>query len=264
MENLVAASACPVADMTAAEARAAVSTLKDALARAERRHRDCWDETERLSSLCVHLCNLEREDRAYRIAGREPHDYNAHLKSAVTQADLQAAFFDLYTAELEVDKARAELLLLLRDLPESLVQEIGEQVPAQKDFDELPNAWGIAAVESHARGEGAAGDPDPVDQLNYRRWLVELSQGALDYSLHLEHEMSRHRAELEALEQQAATVGFFEEDELRQIAQAAALQKARISACREQLDKLASAAGALDRRMEACEAEMQRFLGREG
>ena len=44
---------------------------------------------------------------------------------------LQAAFFDLYSAELEMDKARAELFCLLRDLPERIVQEIGEQVPTQ-------------------------------------------------------------------------------------------------------------------------------------
>lgn len=75
--------------------------------------------------------------------------------------------------------------------------------------------------------------------------------------------MARHRTELEVLEQQAATVDFFEGDELEQIAQAAVLQKARIAACQEQLDELASAAGALDKRMEACEAELQRFLGRE-
>lgn len=187
----------------------------------------------------------------------------AYLKSAVTKTDLQAAFFDLYSAELEMDKARAELLCLLRDLPERIVQEIGEQVPTQEDFDELPNAWGIAAVENHMRKEGSTDEPDPVDQLNYRRWLVELSQGALGYSGHLEHEMARHRIELEVLEQQAATVDFFEGDELEQIAQAAVLQKARIAACQEQLDKLASAAGALDKRMEACEAELQRFLGRE-
>ncbi len=187
----------------------------------------------------------------------------AYLKSAVTQTDLQAAFFNLYSAELEMDKARAELFCLLRDLPERIVQEIGEQVPTQEDFDELPNAWGIAAVENHMRKEGPADEPDPVDQLNYRRWLVELSQGALDYSGHLEHEMARHRIELEVLEQQAATIDFFEGDELEQIAQAAVLQKARIDACQEQLDELASAAGALDKRMEACEAELQRFLGRE-
>ena len=186
----------------------------------------------------------------------------AYLKSAVTQTNLQAAFFDLYSAELEMDKARAELFCLLRDLPERIVQEIGEQVPTQEDFDELPNAWGIAAVENHMHKEGSD-EPDPVDQLNYRRWLVELSQGALGYSGHLEHEMARHRIELEVLEQQAATVDFFEGDELEQIAQAAVLQKARIAACQEQLDELASAAGALDKRMEACEAELQRFLGRE-
>lgn len=299
------------AGMTVAEARAAVHARREALARAERRHRECWDETERISNLRERLCDLMREDRARQIASLqldaggakpgyevsaacdrmaeeaaaleppciEPHAEQcrcprsttcrelrrriAYLKSAVTQTDLQAAFLDLYSAELEMDKARAELFCLLRDLPERIVQEIGEQVPTQEDFDELPNAWGIAAVESHMRKEGPVDEPDPVDQLNYRRWLVELSQGALDYSGHLEHEMARHRIELEVLEQQAATVDFFERDELEQIAQAAALQKARITACQEQLDELASAAGALDKRMEACEAELQRFLGRE-
>lgn len=264
MENPVAASARPAADMTAGEARAAVSALKDALARAERRHRECWDETERLCDLCVQLCDLKREDRARLIAGCEPISRADHLKGDLTQADLQAAFFDLYSAELEMDKARAELLSLLGNLPESLVQEIGEQAPAQKDFDDLPNAWGIAAIENHLRRRGAADEPDPVDQLNYRRWLVELSQGALDYSSYLEHEMSRHRAELDALERAAKTDDFFEGDELEQIAQAAALQQARIVACREQLDKLASSAGALGKRMEACERELQRFLGGEG
>ncbi len=300
------------AGMTAAEARAAVHARREALARAERRHRECWDETERISNLRERLCDLMREDRARQIASlqldaegaehgceastvcdrmaeeeaaalkppctepraeqcrcprsttcRELRRRIAYLKSAVTQTDLQAAFFDLYSAELEMDKARADLFHLLRDLPERIVQEIGEQVPTQEDFDELPNAWGIAAVENHMRKEGSTDEPDPVDQLNYRRWLVELSQGALDYSVHLEHEMARHRIELEVLEQQAATVDFFEGDELEQIAQAAVLQKARITACQEQLDELASAAGALDKRMEACEAELQRFLGRE-
>ena len=297
--------------MTTAEARAAVRARREALARAERRHRECWDETERISNLRERLCDLMREDRARQIASLqldaegaehgcevstvcdrmaeeaaaleppriEPHAEQcrcprsstcrelrrriAYLKSAVTQTDLQAAFFDLYSAELEMDKARAELLCLLGDLPERIVHEIGEQVPTQEDFDELPNAWGITAVENHIRKEGPVNEPDPVDQLNYRRWLVELSQGALDYSGHLEHEMARHRIELEVLEQQAATVDFFEGDELEQIAQAAVLQKARIAACQEQLDELASAAGALDKRMEACEAELQRFLGRE-
>lgn len=300
------------AGMTTAEARAAVHARREALARAERRHRECWDETERISNLRERLCDLMREDRARQIASlqldaegaehgceastvcdrmaeeeaaalkppctepraeqcrcprsttcRELRRRIAYLKSAVTQTDLQAAFFDLYSAELEMDKARADLFHLLRDLPERIVQEIGEQVPTQEDFDELPNAWGIAAVENHMRKEGSTDEPDPVDQLNYRRWLVELSQGALDYSVHLEHEMARHRIELEVLEQQAATVDFFEGDELEQIAQAAVLQKARITACQEQLDELASAAGALDKRMEACEAELQRFLGRE-
>lgn len=299
------------ADMTAAEARAAVRTRREALARAERRHRECWDETERISNLRGRLYDLEREDRARQIAAlqlgtedtvperevgaacdraadeaaafeppcaehraeqcrcpksttcRELRRRIAHLKSAATHTDLQAAFFDLYSAELEMDKARAELLNLLRDLPESIVLEIGERVPTQEDFDELPNAWGIAAVENHLHGEGAGDEPDPVDQLNYRRWLVELSQGALDYSGHLEHEMARHRIELEVLEQQAATVDFFEGDELEQIARAAVLQNARIAACQEQLDELSSAAGALDKRMETCEAELQRFLGRE-
>ena len=300
------------AGMTAAEARAAVHARREALARAERRHRECWDETERISNLRERLCDLKREDRARQIASlqldaegaehgcevstvcdrmaeeeepplkppctepraeqcrcprsttcRELRRRIAYLKSAVTQTDLQAAFFDLYSAELEMDKARADLFHLLRDLPERIVQEIGEQVPTQEDFDELPNAWGIAAVENHMRKEGSTDEPDPVDQLNYRRWLVELSQGALDYSVHLEHKMARHRIELEVLEQQAATVDFFEGDELEQIAQAAVLQKARITACQEQLDELASAAGALDKRMEACEAELQRFLGRE-
>lgn len=298
------------AGMTTAEARAAVRARREALARAERRHRECWDETERISNLRERLCDLKREDRARQIASlqldaegakpecevsavcdrmaeeaaalkppctelraeqcrcprstacRELRRRIAYLKSAATQTDLQAAFFDLYSAELEMDKARAELFCLLRDLPERIVQEIGEQVPTQEDFDELPNAWGIAAVENHMHKEGSD-EPDPVDQLNYRRWLVELSQGALGYSGHLEHEMARHRIELEVLEQQAATVDFFEGDELEQIAQAAVLQKARIAACQEQLDELASAAGALDKRMEACEAELQRFLGRE-
>ena len=299
------------AGMTTAEARAAVRARREALARAERRHRECWDETERISNLRERLCDLKREDRARQIASlqldaegakpecevssvcdrmaeeaaalkppcTEPHAEQcrcprstacrelrrriAYLKSAVTQTDLQAAFFDLYSAELEMDKARAELFCLLRDLPEHIVHEIGEQVPTQEDFDGLPNAWGIAAVENHMRKEGSTDEPDPVDQLNYRRWLVELSQGALGYSGHLEHEMARHRIELEVLEQQAATVDFFEGDELEQIAQAAVLQKARIAACQEHLDELASAAGALDKRMEACEAELQRFLGRE-
>lgn len=298
------------AGMTTAEARAAVRARREALARAERRHRECWDETERISNLRERLCDLKREDRARQIAslqldvkGAKPecevsavcdrmaeeaalkppctehHDEQcrcprsttcrelrrriAYLKSAVTQTDLQAAFFDLYSAELEMDKARAELLCLLRDLPERIVHEIGEQVPTQEDFDELPNTWGIAAVENHMHKGGSTDESDPVDQLNYRRWLVELSQGALGYSGHLEHEMARHRIELEVLEQQAATVDFFEGDELEQIAQAAVLQKARIAACQEQLDELASAAGALDKRMEACEAELQRFLGRE-
>lgn len=310
MENSNATLAAQTG-MTAAEARAAVHHRREALAHAERRHRECWDETERISNLRERLCDLMREDRARQIASlqlgaegsepgceasavcdrvakeaaaleppctkpnteqcccprsttcRELRRRIAYLKSAVTQTDLQAAFFDLYSAELEMDKARAELFCLLRDLPERIVQEIGEQVPTQEDFDELPNAWGIAAVEKHMRGEGPADEPDPVDQLNYRRWLVELSQGALDYSGHLEHEMARHRIELEVLEQQAATVDFFEGDELEQIAQAAVLQKARIAACQEQLVELASAAGALDKRMEACEAELQRFLGRE-
>ncbi len=320
------------AGMTTAEARAAVRARREALARAERRHRECWDETERISNLRERLCDLKREDRARQIASlqldaegwdeterisnlrerlcdlkredrarqiaslqldaegakpgcevsavcdrmaeeetslkppcTEPHAEQcrcprsttcrelrrriAYLKSAVTQTDLQAAFFDvtqtdlqaaffdLYSAELEMDKARAELFCLLRDLPERIVQEIGEQVPTQEDFDELPNAWGIAAVENHMHKEGSD-EPDPVDQLNYRRWLVELSQGALGYSGHLEHEMARHRIELEVLEQQAATVDFFEGDELEQIAQAAVLQKARIAACQEQLDEL--------------------------
>lgn len=299
------------AGMTAAEARAAVLARREALARAERRHRECWDETERISNLRGRLYDLEREDRARQIASlqldaegavlgrevsavcdrvaeeaaaleppctepraeqcrcpksttcRELRRRIAYLKNAATHADLQAAFFDLYSAELEMDKARAELLNLLRDLPEGIVQEIGEQVPTQEDFDELPNAWGIAAVENHLRGGDASDEPDPVDQLNYRRWLVELSQGALDYSGHLEHEMARHRIELEVLEQQAATVDFFEGDELEQIARAAVLQKARIAACQEQLNELASAAGALDKRMETCEAELQLFLGRE-
>ena len=39
----------------------------------------------------------------------------------------------------------------------------------REDFDELPNAWGIAAVENHMRKEGSTDEPDPVDQLNYRR-----------------------------------------------------------------------------------------------
>lgn len=295
-------------DMRTAEARAAVGGLKDALARAERRHRECWDETERISGLRERLCDLKREDRARQIAGlqldvegakaaigagaicgseaeegtaveppcaepcacprsttcRELRRRIAYLKGAVTQTDLQAAFLDLYSAELEVDKARAELLGLLGSLPEGTIREIGEQVPTQSDFDELPNAWGIAAVENHLRKTGADEEPDPVDQLNYRRWLVELSQGALGYSRRLEHEMARHRTELKALEQQAANVDFFEKDELEQIAQAVALQRARIAACQEQLAELAPAAGALDKRMEACEAELQRFLDREG
>lgn len=134
------------AGMTTAEARAAVRARREALARAERRHRECWDETERISNLRERLCDLKREDRARQIASlqldaegakpecevsaacdrmaeeaaalkppcTEPHAEQcrcprsttcrelrrriAYLKSAVTQTDLQAAFFDLYSA----------------------------------------------------------------------------------------------------------------------------------------------------------------------
>ncbi|MFR3451097.1 MAG: hypothetical protein ACLTSX_05165 [Collinsella sp.] len=204
------------AGMTTAEARAAVRALERPSPAPSIRHRECWDETERISNLRERLCDLKREDRARQIASlqldakgakpecevsavcdrmaeeetslkppcTEPHAEQcrcprsttcrelrrriAYLKSAVTQTDLQAAFFDLYSAELEMDKARAELFCLLRDLPERIVQEIGEQVPTQEDFDELPNAWGIAAVENHMRKEDSTDEPDPVDQLNYQ------------------------------------------------------------------------------------------------
>lgn len=56
------------AGMTTAEARAAVRARREALARAERRHRECWDETERISNLRERLCDLKREDRARQIA----------------------------------------------------------------------------------------------------------------------------------------------------------------------------------------------------
>lgn len=56
------------AGMTTAEARAAVRARRETLARAERRHRECWDETERISNLRERLCDLKREDRARQIA----------------------------------------------------------------------------------------------------------------------------------------------------------------------------------------------------
>ena len=75
--------------------------------------------------------------------------------------------------------------------------------------------------------------------------------------------MARHRIELEVLEQQAATVDFFEGDELEQIAQAAVLQKARIAACQEQLmsspPPLARSTSAWRHARRSCSA----FFGRE-
>lgn len=276
-------------------ARETIRLLREALDRAERHHQECWDETERVSDIRARLCDLKREARAREIADAElggtgcpgecgagcpsPSQGDCRLDGSVTckellgrievlraaarQADLQQAFYSFYSAELAVDKARADLFDALHSLPEHVLAEIGEREPAQEELDTLPNAWGLAAVEQHARGaSGAAGEPDPVDQLNYRRWLVELSQGAVDYSAHLEREMSRHKTELDVLRQQAANVEFFDRDELAQIEQAVVLQKARITACQEQLDELANAAGALDKRMASCKAELRRFLER--
>ncbi len=259
------------AGMTTAEARAAVRARREALARAERRHRECWDEPERLSNQRERLCDLTREDRARQSASlqldaegakpecevsagcdrmaeeaaalkppcTEPHAGQcrcprsttcrelrrriAYLTSAVTQPDrivhemgepvpTQEDFDELPTAwgiAAVENHMRKGGSTDESDPVDQLnyLHEMGEPVPTQEDFDELPTAWGIAAVENHMRKGGSTDESDPVDQLNYRRWLVELSQGALGYSGHLEHEMARHRIELEVLEQQAATVG---------------------------------------------------------
>ncbi len=186
----------------------------------------------------------------------------AHLESTATHMALQSAFLDLYSAELLVDTARAELYSLLRSLPKAILSEIGERLPGQAECDELPNAWAIAAVGRHVLGKRTPGEPDPVDQLNYRRWLVELSQGALDYSGHLEREIAWHENGLRDLERQAANVDFFDAGEQVQIECAITLQRARITACREQIEELAATANALGKRMDACEEELHRFLTR--
>ena len=70
-----------------------------------------------------------------------------------------------------------------------------------------------------------------------------LAQGAKAYILQLQDEMARHRAELSILEREAASIEFFDEEELVEIERALILQKARLAACQEQIDALTPTAG---------------------
>lgn len=266
-------------DRDVREERAAVDALKRALAQAEELHDACWDETERLSNLCERSFDLKRELRTRELAAKQSpygppvRDERAALKeltshigfleAGASATELQAAFYDLYTAELMVDKARADLLLHLAALPEDVLAAVGEPAPSQEELDNLPRAQALEHIARHMAGASAQkpGDCDPVEQLNYRRWLVELSQGAAAYAVKLADEAATHEAELSILEQQAASVEFFDAEELAEIEQNLILQRGRVVACREQLEALAPAADALDKRLEACQAELDDFLG---
>lgn len=265
-----------------ARARATLDDLERGLARAERHHDACWDATVHLSALCERALELKRELRARVIAGndlsralpaRAQDSTVGELRSRIRlldevapPAEVQSAFLDLYTAELMVDGARAELLRFLAALPAQILDELGEHAPAEDELVDLPRPWAVDAIARHA-GEAAPRGPhakDPVDQVNCRRWLVELAQGAKAYILQLQDEMTRRRAELSVLEREAASVEFFDEEELVEIERALILQKARLAACQEQIDALTPTAEALDKRLEACQAELEAFLNHAG
>lgn len=255
---------------------AAIAALREALAQAERHHDACWDETVRLSNLCERTYELKRELRARALASGGPsrvtptHNEDAaqkellsrirFLETGASQAKLQAAFYELYTAELLVDKARAELHAHLADLPAPARERLGGDAISQDEASSLPSAEALDAITRHIEGDAAAEGPDPVEQLNYRRWLVELSQGATAYILQLKDEMAKHVAELAVLERQASSVEFFDRDELAEIEWSLELQRCRVTACQKQIRALTPAADALDKRLAACALELDRFL----
>lgn len=272
---IIPVSACTQqADLPATQET--IEHLAAALEQAERHHDICWDETERLSGMFARMLELKRELRARELAAAHPqapspvHDERAArtelasriglIERSATALGLQRAFYRLYTAELLVDKARTELVAYLQGLAEQDRKALGAHMPAASEPNSLLNAWALQAIERHMQAAPHHEEDDPVEQLNYRRWLVELSQGSAAYTLELDDEIARHEAELSALEQQAACMDFFDANEIAELEHSLVLQRGRIVACREQREELEPIAGALDKRLEASNREIDRFL----